>query len=697
MMECLINNSKMTTRLRHILIFAASLFCLSCSDEEFVSSVKEYPIEVELGYDMTKVGINGNDLFWQSGDQVAFRATGASGVSAVAVLTLNDVDSGLGTAKFRGSVTMNEEPVTCEFAYPVTAFDVVDKTVFDYSHQDGTHRPYLYGSSAYSADGMGCTLGHVGGLIRLKVADGVESVSLSSNSGTYSETLSEGMAQYDGQKISKVLLSEDGTLSPADDASYLIDVAVPDGSSTAYVFMPALEFVEGFSVVSNHSDGRKMFRSFSKTGGNYSSFTFEEGAVLDIDLSDFHGFTADCTCEWNHVYNEDNILTGTDVTLTGFTFKGSPAKIIDQWGVAIYDDDGSFIRWTYGEGAFDGNAKLMSDYTGDWPLLIPGEYTLYAVCNINGHTLQFPITQKLEIGHPNIVVTPIAETSWSYRSAPSKANACGNNTIERLGVKVNVSDNILNHANTDYGFTARMQNITSGADSGEIGLNTNFSNTSGLHLSYNTTSREYELKNGDGLFVLGDLEWGTHNVTVLVKFADNTSSSSVSAYVTGLPYRHDFKANHTLGGGVITGDEISWHKHNGLELRYYYNYLFGTTQYTRSYFSPVFPVPEEVGVAFESRFNAINTGLSPGTYIAYTGIVSSTATPSTDNKSDTLTTDGTKNVDTAANAAATNNHPVTGTGTMNSSSRLSASTNGGDLKFGVESGIYLSYMEILYN
>ena len=687
----------MTIRFRYILLFAVSLFCLSCSEDDSFTSVREYPIEVELGCDMTKVGIDGNDLFWESGDQVAFRATGASGVTAVAVLTLNDVDSGLGRAKFKGSVVMTEMPVKCEFAYPADAFAESGKTVYDYSVQDGTHKPYLYGTDEYSEEGMDCTLGHVGGLIRITVADGVESLSVSSNSGSY-VTVTDGSSSYEGQKISKVALGAEGTVAATEDASHLINVSVPPASDVVYAFVPAIEFVEGISIVCNHENGSKMFKSFSATGGNFASYDFEAGSVIDIDLTEFEGFTADCTCAAEHSYDEGGILTGTKVHMTGFTVTGTPAKIIDQWGVAIYDSAGHFIRWTYGEGAYDGTVKEMTDDTGDWPLLIPGEYTLYAICNINGHTLQFTASQKLNVSAPNIFVTPIAETSWSYRGNPTKANACGNNTIERLGVKVNVSDNILNHSNTDYGFKACMQNTTTNSNSGELTMNTNFTSTSGLNLSYNAATREYDLKNGDGLYVLQVAEdkWGAQNVIVSVSFAGNTYSNYTTAYVTGLPYRHDFRAAEGLDGGMIVGDETYWHKYNGYELYYYY---LGTEE-KQTFYSRKFPLPESIDVKYTTTFFLVNTTLfNTSTFKSdiYTGIVSSTSEVSVNTKAESVTADKTKNVDTLASAQATTPHVLTGTGTLSKSNMISASTGNEDPTGATQNGAYLGAIEILYN
>lgn len=697
MMVFLINNRKMTIRVRHILFFAVSLLCISCSEDVPVASGREYPIEVYLGCDMTKVGIDGNDLFWESGDQVAFRATDASGNSSVAVLTLNDVDSGLGKAKFKGSVEMNSDPEKCEFAYPANAFSMTDgKTVFDYSEQDGTHKPYLYGTADYSEDGMDCILEHVGGMIRLTVAEGVTSVTLSSNSGEYA-TLTDGSTAYSGQLISKVVLDEYGAILPVADADYVIEASVPSSDNVVCLFMPAIEFTDGFTIVCHKGEGGpKMFRSFSKKGSNHSPYSFASGTVIDLDMSEFVGFSADCTLLAEHTYT-DGILVGTSVKITDFKYEGAPAKIIDNWGVAVYYAGNNFVRGKSATGTYDDNEYELSDYTTNWPLLFPGDnYKVYAICQINGQTLQFESSTKLNVPDDlKITITPIAETSWSYRNTPEKANATDNSSIVRLGLSISVSNDILNHTVTDYGFKARLQNTTTGADSDELKMNSNFTGTDGLNIAYNPSVKQYELKDGNGLFVLSSLDWKAHNVTALVTFNGKSYSASTTTYVTGLPFVHDFKKNQNLAGGSASQER--WHKHNGLELRYYYNWLFSTTQRTSNYYSPVFALPSETAVSFTIKVNAVNTGLSPSTYTACTGVVSSTDAPSTTFKLENLSTDGSSNFDTAANAAATNHYPIYGTGNMTSSSRVSASVSDGDWSFGVENGVYLSYMEILYN
>lgn len=709
-MENLKNSSRMKERFIYILIMVLSLTFVSCDRDDSMPTLMEYPVTVEVDAAMTKVGIDGNSLFWQSGDQLQFRATGVSGTTATAVLTLNDVDSGLGTAKFRGTVTMSEQPVRCEFAYNSSSFADGGKVLFDYSVQDGTHKPYLYGVADYSANGINCRLDHVGGLLRIKVPANVTSLSLSSNSGVY-YTNEDGTSGYNGQPIAMVESAADGFV-PKEDSSHLISVAVPSGAETVYVFAPAVEYIDGVSIVCSHSDGSKMFKSFSKTGGKASGYNLAAGAVLDLDLGEYKGFTADCTCSWQHVYEgTGRILTGTTVSLTGFTFSGAPVKVIDQWGAAVYDPDGNFVRWvswTSEEGPFtEGSTKLMTDYAGNWPLLVPNkEYTVYAICSINGHTLSFPSKTKISVGYPDITVTPIAETSWSYRNDPQKANACGNNTIERLGLKVSVSNNISSSPN--YGFKARIKNETQSFDTQDISMAPQ-NTSSGLNMAFNESTGEYELKNSDGgMYKLGNLEWKTHKVTASVSFAGKTyaAASSVSAFVTGLPYRHDFKTNQSLDEGVIQGDSADWHKYNGLELRYYYYYYiiwpYGKTEYKRTYYSRTFPLPETAIVQFTSTFRGANTGQpsSSGTYTVYSGIVTSTSAPSTMFSKSNISTDSPGegfNVDNLANAQAKIDHSVTGTGMFSSQSRISASTNDGDFDSLIENGVYLGYMEILYH
>ena len=268
-------------------------------------------------------------------------------------------------------------------------------------------------------------------------------VSLSSNYGAY-VTIADGSSSYEGQKISKVILETEGTIA-AEDAYHLITVSVPEGKDVVYAFVPGLTFTDGLSIVCNAQNG-KRFKSFSNTGGAYSPYDFTAGSVLDIDMSDSPVFTASCECSWDHTYDENNnILTGTKVTLDDFSFEGAPSKIIDQWGVGIYDEDDNLIRWTYGDVVFDGTSKEMSDYTGDWPLVLPGDYSVYAICNINGHTLQFPVDNGMSpVTAPLAIKVEVSgKTSWDYRSTPSKANAMDNDAIVEIGAKVNIHSSIL--------------------------------------------------------------------------------------------------------------------------------------------------------------------------------------------------------------------------------------------------------------
>lgn len=686
---------KMKLISRYIVALAVAFVCVSCSIDDDTVDVREFPIEVTLGTDMTKVGISGEKLFWQNGDQVAVRVKGATGESAVAILTLNDVDSGQPKAKFKGSVTMTEAPVSCEFAYPATAFDVEGKTVFDYSVQDGTHNPYLYGKTVYSSYGMNCTLGHVGGLIRLKVADGVDRVTLSSNSGTY--TVSEGQNIYVGQKISKLMLDaegeimldeEDNYISPSG-SDYIIEVSVPVTSDNiVYVFMPAIQFTEGFTIVCHKGNDKKMFKSYSSDDDTNANYTFTAGTVIDLDMSEFVEISADCKVEAKHIYDK-NILDGTEVKVTDFKLTGIASKIIDNWGVAVYDENEVQVRTKNATGAFKENADgyPMIDYTENWPLLFPGDdYEVYAICQINGQTLRFKSTHAMVVPDDlKIEVKTIAETSWN-----NKDNTVDNSSIIRLGLSINVSNGIINHQHTDYGFNVLLKNTTTDNSicNTELRNLNNSHSDDDVYFDNMQGTNIYELKKRTELFELGNLEWKAHNITSVVEFNGKFYSSSVKAYVTGLPYRHDFTSAEGLDGGSMSSTS-EYHQNHAYRL--YYRYLGGETKI--KYTSRSFAVPENdsVIVKYSTTFYYITTGWSTGTATLYTGLTTSETKGSM-----TVNSQSMNRIVDLSGATGTEPHTVTGEDKMLPDSQLSAYVGDVERARAVENGIFMTNMEILY-
>ena len=115
------------------------------------------------------------------------------------------------------------------------------------------------------------------------------------------------------------------------------------------------------------------------------------------------------------------------------------------------------------------------------------------------------------------------------------------------------------------------------------------------------------------------------------------------------------------------------------------------------FYSRTFPLPENTSVKYNTSFSSLNTGqaISKFNSTIYTGLVTSESPSKTTSK--TITSDTTGNIDDASGAAASTIHVLTGTGTMNSATFVSASAESSDKMFMVECVVYLGGLEILYN
>ena len=495
----------------------------------------------------SKITEAGNSLYWQEGDKVAFKAVAGNVESEQAVLTLNRIDSGLPEAKFKGNVTMTKEPENCFFAYPSDALIAKDGSVtFDFSSQDGTeHSPYLYGSAAYSENGIDAVLKHAAAMIRLTVPEGVTKVEVSANS------LNDGVA-YDlaTQKISKVMVSQNGDVSVLEDALDKITVTVASAAEN-YVFVPAMNFIDGFSFIMTTASGEMMVKSYSIDGGQYSDYQFEAGSVLDIDLSGGNkpeGISISCELSDAVHQIENGLLTGTNISVESFTVSGVPAKIVDQIGVAVYEGEygkaGSvLVRFWSKPGAFSESAPL--GVQNNWPLLLPGKiYNAYAICQINGkyHTSHI---KKVEVpALPELSLSLSAETSYTVYTShgAAAANALDGNTLYNVTATTNIHHDLLN--NEKYGLKLIVN-----TDAHSVTL----SPTSGA------SSNTYDLGNWSGHSPK------TYSLYGSLVFAGKSMTASVyNLHVTGLPYHAkmtstewnitgnaSFESDHIqLGGGT---------------------------------------------------------------------------------------------------------------------------------------------------
>ena len=489
----------------------------------------------------TRITEVNNLLYWQEGDEIAFRAVSASAAHVVSdqtVLSLNKLDSGLESAKFKGTVVMSEQPSECYFAHPSNSIITGDGAVmYDFSVQDGrTHSPYLYGSASYDPSGISCVLKHAAALIRLKVPSGVTKVDVSANS--LSNDVTFDMAT---QKISKAIVDQNGSVNITDDASDKITVTV-DPSRTNYVFVPAISFIDGFSFYMETQDGNVIVRSYSVDGGKYSDYSFEAGSVIDIDFSGENApEPLKISCVLSEIQNhdvKDGLLTGTTVAIQSFAVEGVPAKIIDAWGVAVYDgtaETGTMVRWVNGPGTFNSPGQPLAVYN-DWPLLLPDKtYNIYAVCQINGKThythsgiLSVPELPAMSLGLQ-------AETSYSvYKSqGASAANAKDGYSIFDIKVTTNISSLLLNNSN----YSTSVILTSSGNHRVEW---TSASNVS---------SNEYNAGTWTGL------NPGSYTIYGSLLFAGKSANVSLVRAVSGLPA--DLKSFTSSGQLVINKTTVT--------------------------------------------------------------------------------------------------------------------------------------------
>lgn len=525
--------------IKYLIFCVASVILMSCTGLENVEkgvagADGSWLVSASLSTgEKTRITELNNLLYWQEGDEVAFRAVSGSAAHVVSdqtVLSLNKLDSGLEAAKFRGTVTMAEQPSECYFAHPSNSIITGDGTVmFDFSVQDGrSHSPYLYGAASYDSAGISCVLKHAAALIRLKVPAGVTKVDVSANS--LSSDVTFDMAT---QKISKAIVDQEGSVSITDDASDKISVTV-DPSRTNYIFVPAISFTDGFSFSMETDGGDVIVKSYSVDGGKYSDYNFEAGSVIDIDFSGENTpepLNISCTLSEIKSHDiQDGLLAGTTVSIQSFTVEGVPAKVIDAWGVAVYDGDaetGTMVRWVNGSGTFNSPGQPLAEFNG-WSLLLPDRtYNIYAVCQINGktHYVHSGILNVPEL--PTLTLSLQGETSYTiYKSqGASAANAKEPHTIYGISSSVNISPTLLNNSN--YGFSLEVK------AEGQTPKSHKWTYAS------NNSTNVYSLGTWDALSV------GNYTLKCSMTFGGRTVNAAdlTNMAITGLPY--NAKMNNT--------------------------------------------------------------------------------------------------------------------------------------------------------
>lgn len=401
--------------------------------------MQDYPVTLTVSQDeMTRIGLSGNSLSWETGDRIQLTAVTAgievSDTIATSVLKVFDIDPEDGSkASFSGFVTLRSEPKSCYFTHPAgetMSVDAVKGTVkANYSSQDGSHKPFLYGKTEYDPEGMTVGLKHLGAVLEITVdTPGVTHISLAGN---------------EIEPLSPVIINpEDDTIEKPAEAVTQITVPVQKEGKT-YIFVPPVNFEKGFSLVcSDGTEDNYFVKSFSDgTTGGYD-FTSRRGAKIPITISgEFKQFavtSSDLTIV--HSRNDAGLLTGTTVSFK-MSKTGSPDKLIDSWGATLTDAKGNVVRTYSSKAAITGSTVTMDVSAGNI-FLEAGAYTFTPYFYMYGEpvSLEKQAVTKT-INGPGIVLNINGSTSYDkYRAGNADgANLHANTLLSGLSVSTNVA------------------------------------------------------------------------------------------------------------------------------------------------------------------------------------------------------------------------------------------------------------------
>ncbi|MDO4735430.1 MAG: hypothetical protein Q4B21_00190, partial [Bacteroidia bacterium] len=351
------------TNITTILLLVCTGFLSSCNKKEVAISMN-YPIEVNVTETTdTKISTNGTKLYWQEGDKLSlFAASAGNSSTGSATLELNSIDAGSATGKFRGEISLSAEPNMCYFTHPSSCTpsyaDSKVSAVFDYSSQDGTHKPFLWGKAAYPTGGgvLNCTLSHVGGMVYLtNIPSGVTSITIKGNSAEQLSPVTINMA--------------DGSATIGSNTEFTFSIS----GTSAYICMPPVNFSKGFSIIYNSASG-SMYKSYSSDGGANSGYDFTASTYVTIDAGgDFTPLEVASSATYTHTV-ADGYLTGTQVIATP-NLQGAPAKITTWRAELIHPDGSTVVRTISSNKTFSATTMEVVE---DWLYLPEGEYTYKA-------------------------------------------------------------------------------------------------------------------------------------------------------------------------------------------------------------------------------------------------------------------------------------------------------------------------------
>ena len=273
-------------------------------------------------------------------------------------------------------------------------------------------------------------------------------------------------------------------------------------SSDGYLFAKAGQEVkavfEGTNLLENETSQEWTVVSPAKAQTKYV-------IQCDPDLSAFNNIKISATAK--HTYDAENMLMGTDVTLS-MEGNNAPLDLVDGWNIQLLYNN-TAIR-TYTSKPEDGTLMNVAD---GWPYVPQGSTLAASIHLKTGEMINLTSVEIGEIPQPEFTATVSGSTSYSvYKASGAEAaNAKDGSSIFDIAATASISPEI--SSNSNYANILKVAYTTdSGQDSGE--------------LSYGTISQ------------FNSLAWQRHELSATVSFDGvEKTSAAVECDVTGLPYR----------------------------------------------------------------------------------------------------------------------------------------------------------------
>ena len=225
----------------------------------------------------------------------------------------------------------------------------------------------------------------------------------------------------------------------------------------------------------------------------------------DPDLSAFNNIKISATAK--HTYDAENMLMGTDVTLS-MEGNNAPLDLVDGWNIQLLYNNTAIRTYT----SKPENGTSMEVVSG-WPYVPQGSTLTASIHLQTGEKINLTSVEIGEIPQPEFTATVSGSTSYSvYKASGAEAaNAKDGSSIFDITATTNIASEILDNPN--YSNLLKVAYTTdSGQDSGE--------------LSYGTVSQ------------FNSLAWQKHALSATVSFDGvEKTSAAVECDVTGLPYK----------------------------------------------------------------------------------------------------------------------------------------------------------------